>query len=207
MKAKVLFSDENRIAAEKAKFERAAEELNQINDFLITHKLDPLTEETALAFITNPPRALREVYKARIPETNEYTGLKNNKDAMLQEMQLPSIPGAENYPYADQVKGELYLFDFGEIDFKVTLNPERFEAYCNNFRFITADPKIIQAYDDFQELAELLGKINDRLHFIPLNGVHGINTEYRLGDVLALTRRGFEIQQKGFMTAVNLLRR
>lgn len=204
MKAKILFSDEQRISAETAKFERAAEELNQINDFLIGHKLDPLTEDSAIGFIRNPGEALREVYKARIPETNEYTGLKNNKDAMLQEMQLPSIPGAENYPYASQISGQLDLFDFGK---KAQLNSERFETHLNSFRFITADPKIIQAYDDFQELAELLGKINDRLHFIPLNGVHGINTEYRLGDVLALTRRGFEIQQKGFMTAVNLLRR
>ena len=204
MEAKVLFSNEQQIAAEQSKFEIAARELNEINDFLIAHKLEPLTQETAAEFIRNPKEALRDVYKSKIPAVNEFTGLSNDRDRMLENMQIPAIPGKENFPYSDQVKGLLSVYDFGK---KIVLNTARFESYLNNFRFVTDDPRIIEAFEDFQALAEMLEKINDKLHFIPLNGLNSINFDYRLGDVIAFTKRGFEIQQRGFQIAVGLLRR
>ena len=204
MKAQILFEDTQRIAAERGKFEKALTELNRINDFLNEHQIGPLSADLVQEYMRDPKTAIRGIYAAKIPDTDKYTGLRNDKSKMLEAMQLPTPPPVTEFPYTNQVIGLLYVFDFGK---KVKLNEERLEEYLDGFRFSTSDPAIIQAYNDFQALAEMMGKINDKLHFIPLNGQNGINSDYRLGDILPLTRRGFELSQRGFMISIGLLRR
>ena len=204
MKAQILFEDTQRIAAERGKFEKALTELNRINDFLNEHQIGPLSADLVHEYMRDPKTAIRGIFAAKIPDTDKYTGLRNDKSKMLEAMQLPTPPPVTEFPYTNQVIGLLYVFDFGK---KIVLNTARFESYLNNFRFVTDDPRIIEAFEDFQALAEMLEKINDKLHFIPLNGLNSINFDYRLGDVIAFTKRGFEIQQRGFQIAVGLLRR
>ncbi len=204
MKARVLFTDTQAIRSQTGQFGKALKELNELNAFLTEHRIGPLTGEMVGPFLRNPREALRAIYAAKIPETDAFTGLKNNKDKMLEGQQLPVAPTADSFPYIGQVKDELYVFDFGET---VTLNAERFESYLNGFRYVSSDPEVIQAYDDFQALAKQLDKLNSKLHFIPLNGVTGINTDYLLGEQLPLTARGFELQKGGFMYAIGMRRR
>jgi hypothetical protein len=140
MKTRTYFEDKHRITVEIAKLEKAEAELKCIERFLKSHKLGQLTEEVAKKFVKNSREALRDMYKEKIPEVNEYTGLKNNKEAMLEQMQLPIAPGTQNFG-AILMAGALYVFDFGDT---VTINKERLEKHLNEFRFITSDPEIIE---------------------------------------------------------------
>jgi hypothetical protein len=204
MKTRVLFEDSAKIRSVSGYFERAEEELNQLNDFLTSHKLGPLTRDMVAQFTKNPNEALRDIYKAKIPAVNEYTGLKNNKDDMLQQMELPPAPRADSFIHVGYVINELDVFDYGK---KVTINDERLQNHLDRFRYITADPKTIEAYEDFKALAEQMGKMNDRLHFINLNGSNMPNFDYRLGDIIPFTANGFKVSQTGFMVATGLLRK
>ena len=172
MKAQVLFQDDLRVNSESGKFEKALAELNRINDFLHEHQIGPLSADLVQEYMKDPKTAIRGIYAGKIPDTDKYTGLRNDKSKMLEAMQLPTPPPVTEFPYTNQVIGLLYVFDFGK---KVKLNEERLEEYLDGFRFSTSDPAIIQAYNDFQALAEMMGKINDKLHFIPLNGQNSIN--------------------------------
>jgi len=199
---KTLFEESALVRNETIKFEKAVEELNSLNGFLNDHGIGPLTKSLAENFKKNPIEALRDIYKSKIPEVNIYTGLPNDKNRMLEQMHLPSAPEMGIFGYIRQVN--LSVFDFGK---KVTINDKRFQEYLDDFRFITDDLQLIEAYNDFEALGKFLGRINDKLHFIPLSGSNMPNRDYRLGDVLAFTSKGFEIQKTGFLIATQRVRR
>lgn len=204
MKARILFENSQSINSEIGKLDKAQAELNDLNDFLTSHKLGPLTRELALKFKANPAEALRDLYREKIPAVNEFTGLPNDRNRMLEQMRLPEAPRADSLIWVGLAEDALHVFDFGET---IEINDGRLQEHLNAWRYITSDPEIISAYEDFKALGKHLDRLNAKLNFIPLNGVHGYEANYRLGDILPLTRRGFELSQKGFMVAVNLLRK
>lgn len=201
MKAQTLFDDATRIKSETGKLKKAEAELNQLNDFLTGHKLGQLDQRLARKFIQGPQEALKDLYRDKIPAVNEYTGLRNDKDKMLDQMQIPSAPGPETLGWVRLAVDELYLFDFGQ---KVELNKERLEDYLDEFRFITDDPDILNAYNDLKTLAAQLKKINDKLKCFSKEGLE-FTSDYGLGKIIALVDGDFKIQRAGFEKAIRLL--
>jgi hypothetical protein len=201
MKPQILFEDSTRINAETSMLKKASAELNQLNNFMQEHKLGPLSHDLVNRFRRNPQEAVKDLYMARIPEVNEYTGLKNRKAEMLEQMQLPVAP--REFPACGMAEEALHVFDYGDT---VTINAERLEQHLNRHRFITDDPKLIQAHKDFTELGKKLNEINDRLNFIARPPV-GIRTDYKLGEIIAITASGFTILQQGFAIATGMIRR
>lgn len=202
MKEQILFSDETRIKSETGKLKKAEAELNQLNDFLIKHNLGQLDQRLARAFTQNPKEALKDLYRDKIPAVNEYTGLKNDKDKMLEQMQLPSAPGMETLGWVRLALDALYLFDFGQ---KVKINEERLEDYLDEFRFITDDPDILNVYNEFKALANLLQKIQDKLHCFSKTSLDW-DADFGVGKIIQLTNEGeFKIHQVGFEKAITKL--
>lgn len=204
MKPQTLFENKQFIDSATAKLEKAQDELNALNDFLSDHKLGPLTLDLALKFTKNPTEALRGLYKEKIPALNEFTGLQNDKDAMISQMKLPEAPRADSFTWVGLAEDSLHVFDFGKT---VSINPDRLQEHLNRWRYITSDPAQIEAFEDFKALAKQLDKINDKLNFIQLAPGNSPNLDYRLGEVLAFTSRGFEVQKTGFLYAVGKIRK
>jgi len=198
MKDVILFSDDVKIKAETGKLKKVEAELNQLNDFCNKHEIGPLNARLAKQFATNPKETLRGIYRDRIPAVNEHTRLRNDKDLMLETMKLPSAPEQETFGWIRLAQDELYLFDFGKT---VQLNAERLKDHLDQYRYIAADQATVDVFNDFQALAKLLQKIQDKLHCFSKTTLDW-DADYGVGKIVQLSNEGeFKIHQTGFERA------
>jgi hypothetical protein len=201
MKRKMLFENTHRIDTERSRFWAAGNELNAINEFFKANKLGKLDPKLIIKFIDNSQKVIGEIIKSRIPDVNEYTQLRNDKDAILNQMELPHA-GRMETGYIKLSINDLSLFDFGDT---VTLNEDRLEKHFDSFRYFSDNPEVIEAYDELTDIAAELTRLNNKLKFIPQGQNNLEGQHYDLGEVIANTPTGFKLQLDGFKKAIRLL--
>lgn len=205
MKKKLLFEDEHMIKIETFKIQSCIGELNDLNEFFKKYSLCKLNPEAIKKLIRlGPLEDIRELYKSKIPDINEITGLRNNKDQILKTMELPVIDPVSLGNIKLCVE-QLSLFDFEDA---VTLNEDRLQKHLDKFRYYSDNPDIVSAFDDLTEITKMLNKANDKLKFYPKgHNFGGIAHNVSLNDVFSIGPDGFRLTKEGFMIAIhNLLK-
>jgi len=198
---KLLFENTQSIDNETNNIKSETKVLNQLIEFWAEHRLGRLDPDMVRKFILNPEKVIYDIIKSRIPDVDPNTLLKNNKDKILETLNLPHFdPDILRLIELVDRKGHLSLFDFGNDE--VTLNQERITRYMDQHRHYSDDPKVLNAYDELNQLADQLNKFNLKMNIISLNSqtfgesdifFNKLSKMYRIG------AQGLKLTQSGFL--------
>ena len=118
---KLLFENTQSIDNETNNIKSETKVLNQLIEFWAEHRLGRLDPDMVRKFILNPEKVIYDIIKSRIPDVDPNTLLKNNKDKILETLNLPHFdPDILRLIELVDRKEHLSLFDFGNDE--VTLN-------------------------------------------------------------------------------------
>lgn len=108
------------------------------------------------------------IFRDRIPAKDPATGLEVDKDAKMKGLKLPSltrlkelIKGLENKQTIDE---RLSFMDLSKG--RLIINEDYFQNHCDqNYRTVTYDPAVVEAYQAFKELEKAINKLQDVVKF------------------------------------------
>ena len=198
---KLLFEDTQSIDNETNNIKSETKVLNQLIEFWAEHRLGRLDPDMVRKFILNPEKVIYDIIKSRIPDVDPNTLLKNNKEKILEGLNLPHFdPDILRLIELVDRKGHLSLFDFGNDE--VTLNQERITRYMDQHRHYSDDPKVLNAYDELNQLADQLNKFNKKMNIISLNlQTFGESDIFfnKLSKMYRIGAQGLKLTQSGFL--------
>jgi hypothetical protein len=198
---KLLFENKHSIEIETFRLQTCIGELNDLSDFFKKYLLGKLNPEVIKKMISDGPlQDIRELYKSKIADINEITGLKNNKDQILKTMHLPVIDPMELANITKLSETDLQLFDF---DDEVSLNSDRCEKHLDIFRYYSDDKDVLSAYESLQDITNKLNTLNGKLHLFPLGHPAAPGSiGYDLSEFIPMTPTGLVLTMASFKKAI-----
>jgi|GEM_PF-5994904 len=196
METKILFEDKNKIQNLRNNLENQQEVLQEVANAYGELNLDkPLRFDLLKQLVKDPETTVREIIKSRIPEESTVPGVKNDKDQLIRQVQLPDISQLKKL--AGQIHEENLEFFVLSEDLQIQINEETFENFSNNHRTFAKNDLELAYHKKLKRLEKLLNELNEDANFIRKSDVAGIAFDlknyfhYRMGK-LELKPEGFK---------------
>jgi hypothetical protein len=200
---KLLFENKRLIENETSSISQSAKSIDYIIEFWKTNQLGKLTHALVRDIVSKPDATIKEIYKNKLPDTDPYTGLKNNKDKLLDGQELPHLDPERLRLVEIAVNKEyLSLFDLGE---EATVNQMRLEKYIDKYRYYTDSADVLTLYEELLQIAERLNKLNSKFEFQPLHPTSYGESDYffdGLSELYSITPDGLKIKPDAFVKAI-----
>jgi len=200
MKTKVLFTDEIRIKSIEEKTEKNKKKVQQVVDvFLSLNLVDAISDELVKHILQNPENTVKSIYMQRLPEVDKQTGLKNNKEKMISQMELPDL--SELKESVEVVKNAGIEFNFYDIkNNKVVINEKEVNRSLDVYRKYANNEKEAELFDKLEHLKDVLNELNENTGFLKASNQSGLN--YNLKNLFRYRIGRLEIKQDGFFNIV-----
>jgi hypothetical protein len=207
---RLLFQNQRLIDAESSNICNGYDvaELTYLNQFFKNNALGEFTHVRLHEILNDPKKLISDIIKCKIPDIDPHTGLRNNKDAIIAQIELPRIdPDKISRLKIFVNKGFNSFYDF---DNGVKLNEVRLQTYLDKHRMFTNDPDILDAFDELSKLAEQLNSLNEKLNIVSLNSQTFGPSEIffdKLSEIYRISEQGLKLTQQGFELAVRNLKK
>jgi hypothetical protein len=185
MKKEWIFTDDYRADLTQQNIEIARGRVQgTVNRFLELNLEVPITKDLFNKLISDPDETVKSIYKERIPLTDPYTGLNNDREAILRSLVLPDLKPLR--AACDGIKKDdfFYLFDV-TADGEVVINSERQFEYLERFRVYANNKLEAQLHEKLKKVETGLNDLNSFAKFLPYAGKSII--EFDLGEMFSFS--------------------
>jgi hypothetical protein len=134
------------------------------------------------------------IYKDKIPENDQYTGLKNDKENILNTIKLPDLKYLTECCYLVKSGNESYLPLF-DIDGEISLNEARLIEYNERFRTYALNKEQKDLFDNLKEVEKHLNALNNKVHLLR---VEDPIIKYDLGELFSMKGGKINVKAESF---------